>query len=117
MSEMTQPDDKESPRKFEYSEAAMDQYRAGMRRSIRPALVFLPMMFLGLGLQNLHVPAPFLVVLLVVGTIATLVIVAQNYGYQRRAQQRLKAERREWEVKTGQRVPRAAGGPSWKRDA
>jgi hypothetical protein len=96
---MTQPDKREGGGKFEPSEAAMDQYRASRRRYIRPALVFLPVMFLVLGLQNLHVPAPVLVVLLVVGGIVTSVIIWQNAVVAMRADRRLRAEKREWDAK------------------
>ena len=77
----------------------MDQYRASRRRYIRPALVFLPVMFLVLGLQNLHVPPPVLVVLLLVGGTVTSVIIWQNAVVALRADRRLKAEKHEWEAR------------------
>jgi hypothetical protein len=100
---MTQPDDRESLGKFEPSEAAMDQYRASRRRYFR-VLVFLPVMFLLLGLQNLHVPAPILLVLLGVGFIVTTVIIWQNAVVAVRADRRLRAEKREWDAKRGGRL-------------
>jgi hypothetical protein len=96
---MTQSDDRESLGKFEPSEAAMDEYRASRRRYFQPALGFLAMMFLLLGLQNLHVPAPVLLALLGVGFIVWLVMVLQNAVVAMRADRRLKAEKREWEAK------------------
>jgi hypothetical protein len=96
---MTQSDDRESLGKFEPSEAAMDEYCASRRRYFRPALGFLAMMFLLLGLQNLHVPAPVLLALLGVGFIVWLVMVLQNAVVAMRADRRLKAEKREWEAK------------------
>jgi hypothetical protein len=77
----------------------MDQYRASRRRYIRPALVFLAMMFLVLGLQNLHVPAPVLIVLLGVGFTVWFVMVWQNAVVAVRADRRLKAEKHEWDAR------------------
>jgi hypothetical protein len=96
---MTEPDDKDSIGKFEPSEAAMDQYRASRRRYFRPALGFLAMIFLLLGLQNLHVPAPVLLALLGVGFIVWLVMVLQNGVVAVRADRRLKAEKHEWDAR------------------
>ena len=95
---MTQPDDRESLGKFEPSEAAMDQYRASRRRYFR-GLVFLPVMFLLLGLQNLHVPGPVLLVLLGVAGIVEFVIIWQNAVVAMRADRRLKAEKHQWEAR------------------
>jgi hypothetical protein len=100
---MTQPEDNESQGKFEPSEAAMDEYRASRRRYSRPALGFLAMMFLLLGLQNLHVPAPVLLVLLGVGFIVWSVMVWRNAIIAIRADRRLKAEKREWGAKHARR--------------
>lgn len=72
----------------------MDQFHASRRRYIRPVLVFLPVMFLALVLPW-EVPA---LVLLAVGVITVLVMVAQNFMVARRADQRLKAEKREWKA-------------------
>lgn len=77
----------------------MDEYRASRRRYFRPPLVFLPTMFLLLGLQNLHVPAPVLLVLLGMGSIVTFVMVWRNAKVAIRADRRLKAEKREWDAK------------------
>ena len=76
----------------------MDQYRASRRRYFR-ILVFLPIMFVLLGLQNLHVPAPVLLALLGVGFIVTSVMIWQNAAVAMRADRRLKAEKREWDAR------------------
>jgi hypothetical protein len=96
---MTQEHGNESLEKFEYSEAALDQYYASRRRNVRPSLVFLIMMFSGLALQKFGAPMLVLLVLWSVGMIAVFVVVAQNFRIQRRADMRFKAEKREWEVK------------------
>jgi hypothetical protein len=96
---MTKRDDRESLGKFVPSEAAMDEYRASRRRYSRVALVFLPIMFLTLGLQNLHVPAPVLLALLGVAGIVCFVIIWQNAVVAVRADRRLKAEKHEWEAR------------------
>jgi hypothetical protein len=96
---MNQPDDRASLGKFEPSEAAMDEYRASRRRYFWPGLGFLAMYFLLLGLQNLHVPAPVLLGLLCVGFTVWSVMVWKNYRIARRADLRLKAEKREWDAR------------------
>jgi hypothetical protein len=80
---------------FEPSEAAMDQYRASRRRYSRHALVFLPVMFLTLGLQNLHVPAPVLIAMIGVAGIVASDMIWQNAAVAMRADRRLKAEKHE----------------------
>ena len=95
---MNQPDESKSLGKCEPSEAAMDQYRASRRRYFR-GLFFLPVMFVLLGLQNLHVPAPVLLVLLGVAGIVEFVIIWQNAVVAVRADRRLKAEMQEWKAR------------------
>ena len=56
-------------------------------------------MFLLLGLQNLHVPAPVLLGLLGVAGIVEFVIIWQNAVVAMRADRRLKAEKHEWEAR------------------
>ena len=94
MNEMTQG--KESLEKFEYSEAAMDQWRASKRRAIRPPLVFLPFMVVVAIVHDHEVVS---VALTLVGMVAALAMAGQNFIIGRRAERRLKAEKREWEAK------------------
>jgi hypothetical protein len=97
--EMTQRQDNESQDKFEYSEAALDEYYAGTRLNRRAALAMMTGMTLSLASWKLHAPVAVFMVLLGVGAIASFVLTGQNYVIQRRASLRLKAEKREWEAK------------------
>lgn len=98
---MTQPGANESHGNFEYSADALDEYYAGTRQNRRPALAMLTAMTLSLALWKLHAPVAIPLVLLGVGAIISFVLTGQNYVIQRRANLRLKAEKREWEAKHG----------------
>ena len=95
MGKMTQQDGDHTSGKFIPSEAAMDQFYASRRRYIRPVLVFFPVLFLALVIPW-KISA---LVLLGVGLIVVLIMVAQNFMVARRADQRLKAEKREWKAR------------------
>ena len=95
MGEMKRTSGNASHESFKYSEALTDEYNASLRRYIRPVLVFLPSMFLGLVIPY-QVPA---LVLLGVGTIVSIVMAQQTFVLQMRLNRRLKAEKREWEAK------------------
>ena len=92
---MTQQDGHGGPGEFEYSEAAMDEWRASRRRQIRPVLVFLPVMILFAVLHTQMVSVP----IVLVGIVVTGVMIVQNGVIGWRADRRLKAEKREWEAK------------------
>jgi hypothetical protein len=94
---MTGRDGNQSQEDFKPSDAAMNEFRASRRRNIRPGLVFLPMMFLVIALQKYGAPTPVLVTLTSVAGVVSLVTVGQNHTIQRRADQRLKVEKRAWE--------------------
>ena len=87
---------KENQEEFEYSEAAMDQWRASKRRSIRPPLVFFPFMVVAVIVHSYEVAA---VTLTLVGTAAALAMTGQNVIIGRRAERRMKTEKKEWESK------------------
>ena len=95
---MTQRQGNESQGKFDYSDAALDEYHAAQRLSWRPGLAMMAGMTLSLGLWKLHAPMAIPLVLLGVGLITSFVLTGQNYVIQRRAWLRLKAEKREWEA-------------------
>jgi hypothetical protein len=86
---MTSPDDNQSRGNIEPSKAAMDECRASRERNIRPGLVFLPMMFLGLAFQKYGAPMVVLFVLWSVGMIICFVLIAQNGRIQLHADRRL----------------------------
>ena len=92
--EMTQG--KEDQEEFAYSEAAMEQWRASKRRAIRPALVFLPFMVVAVIVHSYEVAA---VALTLVGMVAALAMTGQNLIIGRRAERRMKTEKKEWEAK------------------
>ena len=83
---------KESQEKFEYSEGAMDQWRASKRRAIRPPLVFLPFMILFYIVRG-HEAA--LLAATLVGGVAALAMPGRNFTIGRRAERRMKAEKKE----------------------
>ena len=87
---------KASQEKFEYSEAAMDQWRASKRRSIRPPLVFFPFMVVAVIVHSYEVAA---VALTLVGMATALAMTGQNVIIGRRAERRMKTEKKQWEVK------------------
>jgi hypothetical protein len=89
-------DRQKAPGEFQYSEAAMDQWRASKRRAIRPVLVFLPALFLAGVLHDREAVA---VTLTLVGMVVYFVMIGQNFVIVRRAERRLKAEKQSWETK------------------
>ena len=95
---MTQQGD-EGQRKFDYSDAALDEYYAAKRLNRRPGWAMMAGMTLSLVLWKLHAPVAIPLVLLGVGGTASFVLAGQNYVIQRRASLRLKAEKREWDAK------------------
>jgi hypothetical protein len=95
---MTQRQGNESQGKFDYSDAALDEYYAAKRLNWRPGLAMMAGMTLSLAPWKLHAPMAIPLVLLGVGAITSFVLAGQNYVIQRRAWLRLKAEKREWEA-------------------
>jgi hypothetical protein len=95
---MTQRQGNESQGKFDYSDAALDEYYAAKRLNWRPGLAMMAGMTLDLATWKLHAPMAIPLVFLGVGAIISFVLAGQNYVIQRRASLRLKAEKREWEA-------------------
>ena len=93
---MTQRQGNESQEKFEYSESALDEYYASRRRYIRPVLVLFAMMLLFFATRKYEVLA---LTLVGVGMLVFFVLICQNYRVERRADKKMKAEKREWEAK------------------
>lgn len=77
----------------------MDEYYASRRRNIRPVLVSLPILALVLVLRKYGAPVFVLLALIGVWMIAFSVLIAQNFTVQRRADQRLKAEKHEGDAR------------------
>jgi len=78
---------------FKYSRAALDQYRAAARRSIWPALIFVPPFLLGAFIaQDLHHKIVGLAIVVMAG-LAVLWVCGLNLRAQVRAQQRFRRER------------------------
>jgi hypothetical protein len=100
---MTPKNGKEGREAFKPSDAAMDEYYASRRRNIRPALVSLSMMALVLALREFQAPVSVLLAVIGVWIIWSFVLIAQNYTIQRRADQRLKAEKHEWQAQQTRR--------------
>jgi hypothetical protein len=93
---MTQRQGNERQEKFEYSEAALDEYYASRRRYIRPVLVLFATMLLFFPTRRYEVAA---LAVVGVGGLVFFVMIGQNYRVERRADKRMKAENREWEAK------------------
>lgn len=84
------------PGEIEYSEAAMDEWRASRRRYIRPGLVFAPVMVVS---YNVHAHEALALSILLGGGVVTWVMIGRNRKVALIADRRLKAEKREWEAK------------------
>lgn len=77
----------------------MNEFYASRRRYIRPVLFFLPVMAL---FAIVHEHQAIAIPLVLVGFVVTAVMIGMNYRVSRRADLRLKAEKRDWEAQHAQ---------------